>query len=362
MDKPPYFWLQKIAPQIIDFDQIPLFGNTPLFDYDHFSSLLTTKFGIGPIHVTEKNRSWATAEEIREETVDGFIVLPLKMGFLKGSAFWVMSKENVAQLCNWMLTGKNQKKSYVSDVFTEGFYRFLMLQVIQTISQIQPFQKQTIILSEQSPLPETDAFCIDFDIEFQNQYCSSRLLIEPDLQKSWAKHFATTAQTLPISKLSKTLELYLDIQIGSVQLESKELKKIKMGDVVLLDSHTYHPQKEKSFVTLKIQNTPLFQAKLKENQIEIIKSISVHEVSMKEQAQNVETISSIKEMPIEISVELARLSIPLDKLLKLSPGNFLDLPIHPEQSVQLMSGSKLIGRAELVHLGDTLGIRIIELG
>lgn len=362
MDKSPYFWLQKIASQLIEYDQIPLFGNTPLFDYDRFSSLLTSKFEIGPISVVEKNRSWTTSVDIQEETVDGFIVLPLKIGFLKGSAFWVMAKEDVNKFCNWILIGKNQKRSYISDVFTEGFYRFLLLETIQTLNQVEPFQKLTPILSEQSPLPETDAFCIDFEIELQDQFCSARLLIEPDLQKSWAKHFVSTEKSFLLSRLSRTLELLLDVQIGHVHLEPKELKKIKTGDIVLLDFHTYHPQKESGFATLKVQNTPLFQAKLKKNQIEIINPISVHEVSMKEKAQNEETISSIKEMPIEISVELARLSIPLDKLLKLSPGNFLDLPIHPDQSVHLMSGSKLIGRAELVHLGDSVGIRIIELG
>jgi flagellar motor switch protein FliN/FliY len=51
----------------------------------------------------------------------------------------------------------------------------------------------------------------------------------------------------------------------------------------------------------------------------------------------------------------------VDHLMKLSPGNFLELPIHPEQGVNLTVNGQKIGRGELVYLGEQLGIRILEL-
>ena len=92
---------------------------------------------------------------------------------------------------------------------------------------------------------------------------------------------------------------------------------------------------------------------------------------MEEKAANISTENleveegeaiALKELPIYVTVELARLKISLDKLMHLNPGNMLELPIHPNQSVTLTINGQKVGRAELVYLGETLGLRILELG
>lgn len=50
----------------------------------------------------------------------------------------------------------------------------------------------------------------------------------------------------------------------------------------------------------------------------------------------------------------------VDQLMGLSPGNFLELPVHPEQTVILSVNGQQIARGELVHLGEALGVRILE--
>src|SRR3990167_9423335 len=70
---------------------------------------------------------------------------------------------------------------------------------------------------------------------------------------------------------------------------------------------------------------------------------------------------SIKELPLDITVEIGRIRITLDQLMQLTPGNQLELPIHPDQGVNLTVGGNKIGRAELVYLGEQLGIRILEI-
>ncbi|MCC6127583.1 MAG: FliM/FliN family flagellar motor switch protein, partial [Chlamydiae bacterium] len=61
-------------------------------------------------------------------------------------------------------------------------------------------------------------------------------------------------------------------------------------------------------------------------------------------------------------VELARLKMTLERLTQLAPGNVLELPIETDQIVILSVGGKKIGKAELVYLGENLGVRILELG
>jgi flagellar motor switch protein FliN/FliY len=47
-------------------------------------------------------------------------------------------------------------------------------------------------------------------------------------------------------------------------------------------------------------------------------------------------------------------------LLHLKPGNVLELSVRPEQGVDLSIGGKKVAKAELVKLGDVLGVKILE--
>jgi len=50
------------------------------------------------------------------------------------------------------------------------------------------------------------------------------------------------------------------------------------------------------------------------------------------------------------------------KLMDLRPGNMLELEIPPEKAIALMVNDKCIGRGELIKIGETLGLRILEIG
>ena len=60
-------------------------------------------------------------------------------------------------------------------------------------------------------------------------------------------------------------------------------------------------------------------------------------------------------------MEIGRLKINLDKLLHLKPGNVLELSVRPEQGVDLSIGGKKMAKAELIKLGDVLGVKILHL-
>ncbi len=71
---------------------------------------------------------------------------------------------------------------------------------------------------------------------------------------------------------------------------------------------------------------------------------------------------SPQEVPLDIVVEIGRIRMSLQKLLELEPGNILELDIHPEDGVDLVVNGQKIARAELLSLGETLGVRIIDIG
>lgn len=73
------------------------------------------------------------------------------------------------------------------------------------------------------------------------------------------------------------------------------------------------------------------------------------------------TSTSLEDIPLPIVIELGRIQMSIKKLLELQPGNMMDLDIHPEAGVDLVVHGKRIAKGEVLRIGDSLGVRILEL-
>lgn len=74
-----------------------------------------------------------------------------------------------------------------------------------------------------------------------------------------------------------------------------------------------------------------------------------------------ETIK-LDEIPIVVTVEVARIKTTVQTLTNLQPGNLLELHVQPEHSVDLTVNGRRIGRGELMRVGEALGVRVLEVG
>jgi flagellar motor switch protein FliN/FliY len=381
MDEAPYFWIRKIESHLQQHDDIPLFGLTPDFDWAHFSSALAARLGVQDLTITNKQQQWRSPADLTEGLGghgENIVTLPLQIGSFSGSAFWMMPKESIAKLTSWMMHGQTKSRPIASEILASGFYRYLILQTLDCANSEAPLQQLSILLNHPAPLPETDAFCIDINIEFNKLTCSGRLAIDPTLQRSWREHFSTAPNDYIPTKIAQITELTSSIKIGSTLLRPKEWKMLKVGDFVALDRGSYHPQNNTGAAYLTVGTTPLFQVKVKHNKIELLDYAFMYEEEMNKHHAEPEEFThqgeaealpaaseeavTLKELPMNVTVEIARLRITLEKLLQLVPGNMIELPIKPDQPVHLTIGGQLVGKAELVHLGDTLGIRILDIG
>ena len=370
----PYFWVRKIAEELKLNDQIPLFGNILPFDWDFFSSQISARFGAHhPLLLRPLYKGWKNPEEVKEGLGKGPVVLPITVGSLEGSAYWIMPKESIVKFTSWMMNGQVKARPF-SDLLAEGFYRYLALQVMDAASHLEPFQQLSPMLGESAPLPDTDTFCIDIEIDFDKHTSWGRLAIAPRLQKSWAQYFSAPLEYLPENIASAT-EVNLGVKVGFTALSQQEWKKMKRGDFLLLDKSSYDPRKQTGAAYLTLGQLPLFSVKIKQNKIQLIDYAFMYEEEMQNDKpsepiqQEAEALPpaeeeaiALKELPIFVTVELARMRITLEKLMQLTPGNLIELPIHPDQAVKLTVNGQLVGHAELVHLGETLGLRILDLG
>jgi flagellar motor switch protein FliN len=354
----PYSWIRKVADHVAEADRVPLYGNAPAFDWGTVSEKLAACFEM-PVKLGEKKQQWRSAEELKEGLGESCFVIPLRLSPLSGHAFWMMSREQMAKFTSWMLSGKANAQPLSSEILAEGFYRFLLLQTLNSLSETEPLQKFALSLAEEISLPHASAFCIDVELSFERRSCWGRLAIEPKLQQSWVAHFAANPSNLLQSKAAAGLELSLGVQVGSMHLTKKEWQSFKKGDFAPLNRGNIHHG------TLMLGSIPLFQAKIKHHKLQLLDDPFTHEETMEKKSEEHSEEPkpvSLKELPMHVSVEIARLKMTLEKLLQLEPGNLIEIPIDPNQSVRLVVDGQLIGHGELVHLGDSLGVRLLDKG
>jgi flagellar motor switch protein FliN len=70
---------------------------------------------------------------------------------------------------------------------------------------------------------------------------------------------------------------------------------------------------------------------------------------------------SPEEIPVDLNVEIGSVRMNLKKILELQPGNLVELGVKPEEGVFLTVNGKRFARAELLKVGEVLGVRILKL-
>lgn len=80
--------------------------------------------------------------------------------------------------------------------------------------------------------------------------------------------------------------------------------------------------------------------------------------AMDEQMDGADLLGDI---PLQISVELARLPVSADQLVSLRAGQVIELRRAPGEPVDLSVNGKVVARGELVEMEGQLGVRILSL-
>jgi len=395
-----YSWIRKINKSLLNLDEIPLLRTYAPFNFEEFSSLIAKKFALNNVKINALEMQWLSKEQIKSPLSDNVNYLSFIFSPLKGHVCLLMDLEDISKLTNELLTQKNQIK-FSSTILQESYFRFIALEALNIVTEMNLFQDLSAKMVETADPLSDNALCIDINIKINDISCFARIAIQPEFRKSWEEYFINNPP-LKALEISKSLELSLCAEMGYVNLNYQALKKIQIGDFIILDRINYDPKTNKGQLTLKLGDASLFLAKIKQNKIKIVDFASYHEEpymkdkdlenekeppqemgdetkietdDIKEPPQKMDgetkvEVSEIKElptaalenMPVTIIVEAARFKITLDKLINVQPGNLLDLAIHPEAGVNLIVNGQKIARAELVNLGETLGVRILEMG
>ena len=75
-------------------------------------------------------------------------------------------------------------------------------------------------------------------------------------------------------------------------------------------------------------------------------------------SQNLEFLLDI---PLEVSVELGRSTMIIDRMLQLTQGSVIELEKAAGETVEIYVNKKLLGKGEVIVVNDRFGVRITEI-
>lgn len=420
-----YDWLKQISPAVLQWDEVPLYGAGPEFPWEDLSAKLTEVFQIPSIKITHRETDWRNPEELTSGLSGEPVLLQIGIANLEGSICWAISKSDLALIMEILLGRKPEEFNILDNDFLTGFYHYLTAQTFQTLSQL-PFGKNLNPGLLNTPtLPSQPSLCLEIDIALKasdrDSLASGRLIVSPEALNSWKKRWADrTLSTTLQSPLAEKLQVPIHLEIGNTKLLHSEWAAVQPGDFIALDHCSYDVTAGKGRVMLTINGVPMFRAKLKQGVIKILEFPMYHEALMnsndsptddlgeaeEEPGESVEEENeslgeieeeekpkeegaddleeeaeekpagvaiptgeaakekkiSPSEIPLNIVVEVGRIQMSMQKLMEIEPGNTLELDVHPENGVDLVVNGRRIGKGELLRIGESLGVRILDIG
>jgi len=69
----------------------------------------------------------------------------------------------------------------------------------------------------------------------------------------------------------------------------------------------------------------------------------------------------ILDLPLDVSVELGKVKMPVNELLQLGRGSILELTKPVGEPLDIYINNKLIAKGEVVILDDKFGIRVADI-
>jgi len=177
------------------------------------------------------------------------------------------------------------------------------------------------------------------------------------------------------------LQWHLSVQLGAIELTPAELLSLEPGDIILMPPGVLRGSPEEGLAgpvavvpSTARKTTGRADLSLAEGRYQVAFRNFVPipaEVQM-EQKQTTPapaeapegqeaTGELMKDLSLSLVVELDRITVSLDQLVQLAPGQVIGLPRPPGSPVDLSIHGRIVGRGQLVTINGELGVKIITI-
>lgn len=407
-----YDWIKQYPSSLLQLDEVPLLGKGPAFAWDQFSVELGRIFQSPDLQVQGSDFQWRTAEKITEGMGEHFTPLYFNVSGLNGTVCWLLNEADVRHIMSLLLNEDDEATHHLDKDFVEGFYQFLVLETLQALSKNELGKTLSPKPLSRKELPNEESLTSDVTILLKGKTFVGRLVLSPDFRRAWKEKYSN--RQLGISgPVSEKVQVTLRLEGGKTTMKRSEWSKVQPGDFVILDHCTLDPDSEKGRIMVTLNGLPLFRAKVKDGNVKLLEHpLYSEETAMahgpadsdfddeeygdaeldsqvddefsdeEQQAPKPAQVApatppnvagakmhtaagkplSAEDIPLTMIVEAGRIEISVQKLLELQPGNVLELNIRPEDGVDLVVNGRRIAKGELIRLGETLGVRILDIG
>jgi flagellar motor switch protein FliN/FliY len=74
-----------------------------------------------------------------------------------------------------------------------------------------------------------------------------------------------------------------------------------------------------------------------------------------------ESINLIKDVPLEVTVELGRTNKSISDILEFAPGTIIELDKIAGEPIDILVNGKFVAKGEVVVIEESFGVRIMEI-
>ncbi|MCG5477745.1 MAG: type III secretion system cytoplasmic ring protein SctQ [Ensifer alkalisoli] len=166
--------------------------------------------------------------------------------------------------------------------------------------------------------------------------------------------------TSPLNRITAELVQPIRLCAGTQQLSAGELESLQVGDIVMCQqSQTNEP-------FALISNHMIASLRRSDAGYVLISGwrnlkTSWEHSFMAKQETSSDELGPLADLPVQLVFEIGRAEFPLKEVAKMGEGTVLHASPNLSSPVNIMANGRLVGKGELIRIGEGLGVRIVRL-
>lgn len=167
-------------------------------------------------------------------------------------------------------------------------------------------------------------------------------------------------QLIPLRFAKKmSRELLGSSETGNIQVNEQPIGSSTTQQETVTEEHIAETNNEVS-ASLDIQNEKMTSKNKPKHRVNV-KKLEFESFDTGEKVSYNESIELIKDVPIEITVELGRTTKKIREILEYGPGTIIELDKLVGEPLDILANGKYIAKGEVVVIDDNFGIRITDI-
>ena len=274
---PSPLWIQPIESQLKEILDLPNLSFSESFSVEDFTRFITSNLGISPLSIEVGTKEWKTEDSF----FSGLGSAPVSISFqatpLVGDFHWIMSYEDLQILVSWIKDKNHKALELDNPELVKGIYRYCLLVALDGLSKTESFNQFSLKIIKDNKLDEK-GYAIDIALVHNEKRIWGRIILSHLFKESYMNYFAKDRLSIQdISIKFPSLKIPLCIVNGSLELSQNELHSLEEGDFVVIDNAFFKPSDERGSMKVLLNETPLFQIKLKDGKFKILDFIYAYE-------------------------------------------------------------------------------------